>query len=89
VASDAKGASVAEQTKNILQRIDALLAAAGTDKSKMLSVTVWLADIRKFDEMNSLWDKWVPAGATPARACVEAKLATTEYAVEIGVIAAR
>jgi enamine deaminase RidA (YjgF/YER057c/UK114 family) len=89
VASDAKGASVHEQTKNILQRIDALLAAAGTDKSKMLSVTVWLADIRKFDEMNGVWDKWVPAGATPARACVEAKLATTDYAVEIGVIAAR
>lgn len=89
VAFEAKGASVHEQTKNILQRIDALLAAAGTDKSRILSVTVWLADIRKFDEMNGVWDKWVPAGATPARACVEAKLATTEYAVEIGVIAAR
>jgi len=89
VASEAKGASVHEQTKNILHRIDTLLAAAGTDKSRILSVTVWLADIRKFDEMNGVWDKWVPVGATPARACVEAKLATTEYAVEIGVIAAR
>jgi enamine deaminase RidA (YjgF/YER057c/UK114 family) len=89
VASDAKGASVLEQTKDILRRIDTLLAAAGTDKSKVLSATVWLADIRKFEEMNSVWDKWVPAGATPARACVEAKLVIPEYAVEIGVIAAR
>ncbi|MDB6089092.1 MAG: endoribonuclease [Gammaproteobacteria bacterium] len=89
VASGAKSAAVHEQTKDILQRIDALLAAAGTDKSRILSVTVWLADIRKFDEMNGVWDKWVPAGSTPARACVEAKLATPEYAVEIGLIAAR
>jgi enamine deaminase RidA (YjgF/YER057c/UK114 family) len=89
VASAAKGASVQDQTKDILQRIDTLLAAAGTDKSKVLSATVWLADIRKFEEMNGVWDKWVPAGATPARACVEAKLVIPEYAVEIGVIAAR
>jgi enamine deaminase RidA (YjgF/YER057c/UK114 family) len=89
VASAAKGASVHEQTKEILQRIDTLLASAGTDKSKVLSATVWLADIRKFEEMNGVWDKWVPAGATPARACVEAKLVIPEYAVEIGVIAAR
>jgi enamine deaminase RidA (YjgF/YER057c/UK114 family) len=80
---------VLEQTKDILRRIDTLLAAAGTDKSKVLSATVWLADIRKFEEMNSVWDKWVPAGATPARACVEAKLVIPEYAVEIGIIAAR
>ena len=89
VAAEAKGGSVHEQTKEILRRIDTLLAAAGTDKTKLLAVTIWLTDIRKFDEMNGVWDKWVPAGATPARACVEAKLVTTDYAVEIGVIAAR
>jgi len=89
VASDAPGASVKEQTQSILQRIDKLLAAAGTDKTKLLSVTIWLADMRTFDDMNSVWDKWVAAGATPARATVEAKLATSAYAVEIGVIAAR
>jgi enamine deaminase RidA (YjgF/YER057c/UK114 family) len=89
VASDALGASVKDQTKNILQRIDKLLAAAGTDKTKLLSVTIWLADMRAFDDMNSVWDKWVPEGAAPARATVEAKLATPAYSVEIGVIAAR
>lgn len=89
VAVDAQGASVKDQTRNILQRIDALLTAAGSDKTKILSATVWLADMRAFDEMNGVWDKWVPQGHTPARACVEAKLATTAYTVEIGIIAAR
>jgi enamine deaminase RidA (YjgF/YER057c/UK114 family) len=89
VAADAPGAPVKEQTKNILDRIDKLLAAAGTDKTKLLSVTIWLADVRTFEDMNSIWDKWIPAGATPARATVEAKLVTPAYAVEIGVIAAR
>jgi enamine deaminase RidA (YjgF/YER057c/UK114 family) len=89
VAMDARGASVREQTNDILQRIDALLAAAGTDKSKLLSATIWLADIGKFAEMNAVWDTWVSAGNTPARACVEAKLASPQYVVEIGVIAAR
>jgi enamine deaminase RidA (YjgF/YER057c/UK114 family) len=89
VAADAPGAPVKEQTKNILDRIDKLLAAAGTDKTRLLSVTIWLADVRTFEDMNSVWDKWVPAGATPARATVEAKLVSTVYSVEIGVIAAR
>jgi enamine deaminase RidA (YjgF/YER057c/UK114 family) len=89
VAADAQGAPVKEQTKNILERIDKLLAAAGTDKTKLLSVTIWLADMRSFEDMNSVWDKWIPAGATPARATVEAKLASPAYAVEIGLIAAR
>jgi enamine deaminase RidA (YjgF/YER057c/UK114 family) len=89
VALGAPGASVKDQTKDVLQRIDTLLKAAGTDKSKILSATIWLADMRNFGEMNSIWDKWVPEGDTPARACVEAKLATPDYTVEIGVIAAR
>lgn len=89
VAADAPGASVKEQTQNILERIDKLLAAAGTDKTKILSATVWLADIRSFEDMNSVWDKWVAPGATPARATVEAKLVTPIYTVEIAMIAAR
>lgn len=89
VATDPQGKSVAEQTESILNKIDALLQAAGTDKSKILSATVWLADLRRFDEMNKLWDKWVSPGNTPARACVEAKLATADYTVEIAVIVAR
>ncbi len=89
VASGAPGASVKEQTQDILKRIDALLAAAGTDKSKLLSARVWLTDIRRFDEMNGVWDKWVVPGHPPARACIEAKLASPEYTVEIAVIAAK
>jgi enamine deaminase RidA (YjgF/YER057c/UK114 family) len=88
VAADAQGAPVKEQTLNILQRIDKLLAAAGTDKTKLLSATIWLADMGTFAEMNSVWDKWVAEGATPARATVEAKLASPAYTVEIAVIAA-
>jgi enamine deaminase RidA (YjgF/YER057c/UK114 family) len=89
VALDKPGASVAEQTRNILERIEALLAEAGSDKTRLLSATIWLADMRGFEEMNQVWDAWVPEGAAPARATVEAKLATPAYTVEIGVIAAR
>ncbi len=89
VASEAPGGSVPEQTRNILQRIDALLAAAGTDKSKMLSARVWLTDLRRLDEMNEAWVGWVSPGNTPTRVVVEAKLAAPEYTVEIAVIAAR
>jgi len=80
--------SVAEQTKQILGQIDALLKEAGTEKNKLVSATVWLADIRSFDEMNSMWDSWVAPGHTPARATVEAKLAGAKYLVEIAVVAA-
>jgi len=82
------GATVREQTKNVLQGIDLTLQRAGTDKSKLLSATVWLADISTFDEMNSVWDAWVSAGNAPARACIEAKLIKPGYRVEISVIAA-
>ncbi len=89
VAVDAAGASAAEQTADILKRIDGLLAEAGSDKTKVLSATIWLADMRDFDAMNEVWDAWVPEGHAPARACVEAKLAFTKFIVEIGIIAAR
>jgi enamine deaminase RidA (YjgF/YER057c/UK114 family) len=89
VALDKPGASMAEQTKNILDRIDALLAKAGTDKSKILSANIWITDMRQFDEMNKVWDAWVPEGCAPARATVEARLATPDYCVEIMVVAAR
>lgn len=88
VARGAPGASVAEQTRDILRRIDGLLAEAGTDRTKILQATIWLADIATFDEMNAVWDAWVPEGHAPARACVEARLARPEYTVEIAVIAA-
>lgn len=88
VAMNAQGAPVAEQTRDILASIDRLLEAAGSNKGKLLSATIWLADIGTFAEMNGEWDAWVAPGNTPARACVEAKLAAPQFTVEIGVIAA-
>src|SRR5215475_4926582 len=81
--------SVKNQTQQILKEIDKLLKTAGTNKSKLLMANVWLADIRTFDEMNEAWDAWVVKENMPARATVEAKLAGTQYLVEIAVIAAR
>ncbi len=89
VAEKTKGGSVAEQTKEILGLIDALLVEAGTDKSKILSATIYLSDISTFAEMNSVWDVWVDKDNPPARATVEAKLVTPDYKVEIAVIAAK
>lgn len=84
----AKGTSVRDQTTQILSQIDTLLEKAGTNKSRLLSATIWLTDMGRFSEMNSIWDAWVSEGNTPARACVEAKLATPDYLVEIAVICA-
>lgn len=89
VAQRAGGKSVTEQTRDILETIDKLLAVAGTDKSKLLSAQIYLTDIATFGEMNKVWEGWVTPGHTPARATVEAKLAAPEYTVEIMVIAAR
>jgi enamine deaminase RidA (YjgF/YER057c/UK114 family) len=89
VAHANKGKSVTEQTREILSTIDNYLAQAGSDKTKLLSANIWLADMATFAEMNAVWDAWVASGQTPARACVEAKLAAPEYRVEIMVTAAR
>lgn len=88
VAADAPGESVTRQTENILERLESLLAEAGSDKTRILSATIWIADMADFDEMNAVWDAWVSEGDAPGRACVESKLAAPDYAVEIGVIAA-
>jgi len=82
-------AGVYEQTVEILAALDGHLVAAGTDKSKLLSASIWLADIATFDEMNRAWDAWVDMANLPARATVEARLASPDYKVEIAVIAAR
>jgi len=79
---------VAGQTSQVLAEIDALLARAGTDKTKILSAQIFLADINEFGGMNAVWDAWVPAGHTPPRATVEGKLAKPGYRVEIVVTAA-
>lgn len=83
------GASAADQTRTILAQIETLLAEAGSEKSKILSATIWLADMADFAEMNAVWDQWVAGRDAPARATGEAKLATPDYKVEIIVVAAR
>lgn len=88
VAEKTKGGPVAEQTREILELIDGLLAEAGGAKGKILSATIYLSDISTFAEMNSVWDVWVDKANPPARATVEAKLVTPDYKVEIAVVAA-
>jgi enamine deaminase RidA (YjgF/YER057c/UK114 family) len=89
VADAPKGKSMAEQTRSVLSQIDGYLAGAGTDKDKLLSANIWITDMAKFGEMNAVWDAWVSPGHTPARATVEAKLASPDYLVEIMVVAAK
>jgi enamine deaminase RidA (YjgF/YER057c/UK114 family) len=89
VANEPKGKSVTDQTKDIVAQIDGFLAKAGTDKSKLLTANIWISDMATFADMNAVWDAWVAPGNTPARATVEAKLATPDYKVEIMVVAAK
>ena len=89
IADNPKGKSVAEQTRSILSPIDSFLARAGTNNTKLLSANIWITDMANFAEMNTVWDAWVSPGDTPARATVEAKLASPDYKVEIMVVAAR
>ena len=84
-----RGASITEQTTEILSLIETYLAEAGSEKSKLLMINIWLADIADFDEMNQVWDEWAPSESLPARATVEAKLNSPECGVEIAAIAAR
>lgn len=82
------GASVTDQTKQILDKIERHLAEAGSDKTKILQATIWLDDMAHFAEMNAVWDAWVPEGHAPTRACGESRLATPDFQVEIIVVAA-
>lgn len=87
VAHDAS-APMRGQTEQILAGIDTLLEQAGTDKSRLLSATIWVTDMAEFSEMNAAWDAWVAPGQPPVRACVQAALAKPEWKVEIMVVAA-
>ncbi len=87
VASDSS-ANIATQSRQVLDKIDNLLAEAGSDKSRILSAQIWLANIGHYAAMNEVWDEWLPAGNAPARACIEARLASPDLLVEIGIIAA-
>ena len=88
VANDA-GADITVQTQQVLQKVDALLAEAGSDSSRILSAQIWIANIGHFAQMNEVWDAWVPEGQAPARACIEARLASPDLLVEVGITAAR
>lgn len=87
VAKDAEQ-DITEQTRTMLEKVDALLEQAGSDREHILSATIYIKDMQYFAEMNAVWDAWVPAGHAPARACVEAKMAREALLVEISVVAA-
>jgi|SRR6056300_1240929 enamine deaminase RidA (YjgF/YER057c/UK114 family) len=87
VAADA-GADITVQTQQVLEKIDTLLAEAGSDRSKILSAQIWIASMGHFAQMNAVWDAWIPEGQAPARACIEARLASPDLLVEVGIVAA-
>ncbi len=87
--ADNKSASCNDQTAEILKKIDAHLAAAGTDKSRILSANVWIANIREKEQMDAAWQAWVDPDNKPARACVEARLGSPDTLVEIMCVAAK
>lgn len=84
----AEGDTIQEQTRIMLDKLEALLIQAGSSKEQMLRATIWLADMSDFAGLNEVWNAWVPEGHAPARACGEAKLARPELKVEIIVDAA-
>src|SRR5690242_5210057 len=87
--ADNRSASCKEQSEEILKKIDGLLAAAGSNKSKILWAQVWLTDIREKEQMDAAWKAWVDPDNKPVRACVEARLGTPDTRVEIMVTAAK
>ena len=88
-ASGTDLADVSGQTREVLRRIDELLAEAGTDKAHLLTATVYLRDIGDFVVMNVEWEAWLASSSAPARTTVEARLASPNLLVEITVTAAR
>jgi len=82
-------ASIEVQTQETLAKIDGLLAEVGSSKEKILSATVYVKTMDDFAGMNSVWDAWVPKGHAPARACVQAEMASSSLLVEITIIAAQ
>lgn len=87
VAKDA-GDGIRKQTQTMLDKVDALLEQAGSDREHILSATVYIRDMKDFAAMNEVWDAWVPEGHAPARACVEARMARAELLVEVSIVAA-
>lgn len=81
-------ADISAQTENLLGSLERLLAQAGSDKSRLLMATIYLADMTDYDAMNAVWDAWLPEGSAPARACLQARLANPKFKVEIVLTAA-
>jgi enamine deaminase RidA (YjgF/YER057c/UK114 family) len=88
VASDLSG-DITAQTKDVLAQIDTLLEIHGTDNTRLLQAHIWLKDIADREAMNAVWSAWLPEGAAPARACVQAVMADPGYLVEIMITACR
>ncbi|MDK2126125.1 RidA family protein [Parachitinimonas caeni] len=88
VAEETLNQGAKQQTEEVLEMIDRLLGEVGSDKTRILTAQIWLADMADYDAMNEAWSAWVPQGHTPARATVESKLAMPEYKVEIKIVAA-
>lgn len=87
--ADNADAPIGPQTENVLAKVDTLLEEAGSGRDHILSATIYLRDMKEFAGMNAVWDRWVPKGHAPARACVEARLARPELLVEVSIVAAR
>lgn len=79
---------ITDQTQTMLDKVDLLLAQAGSDREHILSATIYIKDMKYFSAMNAVWDNWIPAGYAPARACVTASMAREALLVEISVVAA-
>lgn len=80
--------SIAEQTKRILAQMEARLERAGSRKDKLIMINIYLADMRRFGEMNEVWDAWLDRENAPARACVQGSMARPGYEVEMTAVAA-
>ncbi|GGG52106.1 hypothetical protein GCM10010964_44060 [Caldovatus sediminis] len=89
ITADDLSQDITGQTKQVLAKIDAALEAQGTDKTRLLSAQIWVKDIRDREAMNKEWIAWLPPGGQPARACVEANLASPRHLVEIMIVACR
>ncbi|SDO06124.1 RidA family protein [Ensifer sp. YR511] len=88
ITADDLSQDIAGQTRQVLAKADANMEKAKTDKSRLLSATIWLRDISDFDAMNVVWESWVDASNPPARATCEARLAKPQILVEITFTAA-
>jgi len=87
--ADDRNANITIQTQQVLAKIDNLLGELGSDKNKILSAQIWVSNMGHFSEMNAVWDTWVSEGHAPARACTEARLASPDLLVEVGIIAVK